>query len=162
MDRTESRIIETIPQAENEVIKTMEKFGWSLHGRQEMRFEGNSVTKPDLFSGFGGVYSYTTVVQIHHYTKLHFNRAVNTPNLDRIKILENEYFGMDLPQEPKLFPVSVWLWIVLVLIYGIGIPIWIAYYFLSYKPNKEKWAIEDSRIRNRAIEIETEIVGLLK
>jgi hypothetical protein len=162
MERTESKVLETVPQRENDVISIMEHFGWNLQGRQEMHYEGNSVTKPDIFSGFGGYYSYTTYTQIHHYTKLHFTRAMNTPNLNRIKTLENEYFNMDYPVEPKMFSVGIWLWIILLLVYGLGIPIWIAYYFLSYKPNKVKFDLELARIQNRAKEIETEIYELLR
>jgi hypothetical protein len=161
MARTESKILEVAPQNENEVVKTMEKFGWSLQNRQEIHFTGNSVTRPTLFSGYGGVESYITTYEVSHYTKLHFSRPVDTPNLDRIHLLENEYFSMVVPNKPKLVPGSIWLWIILCLFFGIGIAIWILYYFLSYKPNKEKFDSEVVRISARAREIEEEIDKLV-
>ncbi len=161
MERTESKIIEVAPREETGVIQNLQSFGWNLQGRQEMRFEGNSVGRPDLFSGFGGVESYTIVTEIHHYVKLHFVRSMNIPNLDRIHVLENEYFGMGFPDKPKKVPVGIWLWVILTLIYGIGLVIYGLYYFLSYKPALERYERQARAIIVRANEIESEIISLL-
>ena len=162
MERTESKIVETTPQDENDVIQNLQSFGWNLQSRQELRFEGNSRTTPDMLSGFGGIESYTTITEIHHYVKLHFVRSVNTPNLDEIHNLENEYFSLSIPDKPKLFPIGLWLWIILSLIYGIGLVIYAFYYFLSYKPSLEKWNEYAYATIKRANEIEQEIPVLLQ
>jgi hypothetical protein len=162
MERTESKIVETAPQDENDVIQNLQSFGWNLQNRQELRFEGNSRTTPDMLSGFGGIESSTTTTEIHHYVKLHFVRSMNIPNLDEIHDLENEYFNLSIPDKPKLFPVGLWLWIILSLIYGIVLVIYAIYYLLSYKPSLEKWNMYARATIKRANEIEQEIPVLLQ
>lgn len=51
--------------------------------------------------------------------------------------LSRAFTGLPVPQYPKLFPGTIWLYLVLTLFYGAGLVIWGAYFFLSYKPKKE-------------------------
>lgn len=92
-----------------------------------------------------------SVTKTEHYIKLAFSRDLDLPNLKEIKQLEDKYFSLPLPNYPKLFPISIWLWVVGAFIYGIGIIGWIIYFFVSYKPKKE---IADKTqadlVRNRA------------
>ena len=76
------------------------------------------------------------VTNSEHYIKLAFNRALDLPNLAEIKRLEKSYRDLTVPEQPKLFPGTFWLYLVLSFFYGIGIVIWVMYYFLSYQPKK--------------------------
>jgi len=75
-----------------------------------------------------------SVTKTEHYVKLTFSRDIDLPNLNEIKKLETAYFGLPSPYYPKLFPIHFVLWIVLTLFYGLGVVIWILYFFLSYSP----------------------------
>ena len=48
MDRTESTVTQVAPTYENEKIREMERFGWSLQGRQEIHEEGDAYGQESL------------------------------------------------------------------------------------------------------------------
>jgi len=97
MERTESKVVQVAPDYENDKIQEMEAFGWNLQGRQEIHQEGDAEGKPSLTGS-----KYVITVKISHYVKLHFARSLSTPNLDRVRKLENEYFSMIFPEWPSL------------------------------------------------------------
>ena len=92
MDRTESTVIQVAPAYENEKIKEMERFGWSLQGRQEMHEEGDAYGR-ESFSGS----SYIITTKVKHYVKLHFVRSVSMKRLPEIKEIETEYNSLPFP-----------------------------------------------------------------
>jgi len=130
MARTESISIQVHPNNEQEQINLMQQFHWSLLNSQEIKTIDNRLERrgDDIYQ----------VSKTEHYVKLTFSRELDLPNLNEIKRLENNFFSLPIPQYPKLFPVSIWLWIVAAFFYGIGIVGWIAYYLLSYKSKKER------------------------
>jgi hypothetical protein len=97
MERTESTVIQVAPSYENEKIQEMEAFGWNLHGRQEMHEEGDAEGRPSITGS-----TYVVRTKVHRYVKLHFVRSLSMPNLQRIKQLEQEYFGQTFPPVPTM------------------------------------------------------------
>ena len=77
-------------------------FGWNLQGRQEIHEEGNAETsgRPSYVSN--NTYVVKTTTTVKHYVKLHFTRSLSLPNLDKIKHVEAEYFGLQFPAPPSL------------------------------------------------------------
>ena len=128
MARTESTSIQAHPKDEQNQINLMQKFHWNLIGSQEIKTIDNHLEKrgDDLYQ----------VTSSEHYVKLTFSRDLDTPNLNEVKKLENEYFSIKAPKYPSMFPGSFILWGILALIYGAGIVLWILYFFLFYSKNK--------------------------
>ena len=129
--RTESKVVQVRPEDEQSQIDFMHQFYWNLLSSQEIRSIDNHLeTRGDnLFN----------VTKIDHYVKLAFSRDVQTPNLDKIKNLETEFFGLPVPKYPKLFPGSGCLWAVIFLFtFPVSIPAWIIYYFVKYSPDKAR------------------------
>ena len=166
MQRTESTVIQVAPDYENAMIKEMERFGWSLQSRQEIHEAGDAYTTENIFG------DYVTKRAISSYVKCHFSRSLSLPNLDKIRELESEYFGMPtpppLPSLPKLFPPGGILslgW----LICPYAWPFWPFYYYFSYKRKrpiaeahrKEIEAQYEKNIRRRR-EILQEIASYLR
>jgi hypothetical protein len=128
MARTESYSIQVHPNDEQAVINLMQKFHWSLLTSQEIKnIDSHLERRGDT------IYS---VTNSEHYVKLVFSRDLDLPNLGEIKKLEQAYNDLPVPRYPKLFPVGLWLWIIFSLFYGIGIVVWLIYYFKSYKPKQ--------------------------
>jgi len=129
--RTESKVVQVRPEDEQSQIDFMHQFYWNLLSSQEIRSIDNHLeTRGDnLFN----------VTKIDHYVKLAFSRDVQTPNLDKIKNLETEFFSLPVPKYPKLFPGSGCLWAVIFLFtFPVSIPAWIIYYFVKYSPDKAR------------------------
>lgn len=97
MERTESLVVQVAPASENNKIKEMEMFGWSLQNRQEIHEEGDAYIDSD----YGGS-SYTIKTKVYHYVKLHFSRDLGIPNLGQIQQIEQEYFNVPFPASPPL------------------------------------------------------------
>jgi hypothetical protein len=129
MARTESITFQCHPDDEQEQINLMQKFHWSLSNNQTIK-----TVDSHLEQRGDSIYS---VTNSEHYVKLTFSREVDLPNLSEIKKLEAAYFGLPVPQYPKLFPIHIILWGVLAIIYGLGVVIWLLYFFLSYRPKKK-------------------------
>lgn len=87
-------------------------FGWNLQGRQEIHEEG------DAYGHLSGVSDSTYVVKtkVRHYVKLHLTRNLNLPNLEKVKYIEGEYFGLAFPR-----PVSLVGPIVVMGFFGFGV-----------------------------------------
>lgn len=131
MARTESKAMTVHPDDEQSRINLMQKFHWSLLSSQEVK-----TVDSHLESNWSGD-KIQSVTKTEHYVKLAFSRELDLLHLKEIKQLENEYFSPP-PVYPKLFPVSIWLWVVGSFVYGIGVVGWLIYFFTSYKPKKEK------------------------
>ncbi len=129
--RTESKVVQVRPEDEQSQIDFMHQFYWNLLSSQEIRSIDNHLeTRGD------NLYN---VTKIDHYVKLAFSRDVQTPNLDKIKNLENEFFSLPIPKYPKLFPGSGCLWAVIFLFtWPVSVPAWIIYYFVKYSPDKAR------------------------
>ncbi len=131
MARTESLSIQVHPNDEQQQINFMQHFFWNLLSSQEIKNIDNRLESRG-----------DTIYQVHkseHYVKLVFSRDIETPNLDKIKKLESEFFGLEQPKHPKLFPVLPWWgWAISVLFYGVGLVIWLLYFFLKYQPDKDR------------------------
>jgi len=97
MERKESIVIQVAPNYENEKIREMEKFGWELQNRQEIHESG--VAFATRTSGDG---NYVINQLVSKYVKLHFARSLSFPNLDKIKLIESEYFNLSFPSAPSL------------------------------------------------------------
>ncbi len=129
MGRAESISFQVHPNDEQEQINLMQKFHWNLLGTQEVK-----TVDSHLEQRGDSIYS---VTKSEHYVKLSFTRDLDLPNLKEIKQLEQQYNSLPHPVYPKLFPISIWIWIIGALIYGIGIIGWVAYLFLLYSPKKK-------------------------
>ena len=109
MERTESKIIQVLPEHENDAIKEMEMFGWSLQSRQEVYLEKG--TYPDtslpiiIMDEIAKTRSYR--IEAEHHVKLHFARSLALPNLDRVREIESEYFNLPFPLPTTSRPASV-------------------------------------------------------
>jgi len=139
MGRTESKSFQCHPSDEQEQIDLMQKFHWSLIGSQDVKTVDNH-----LETRGGELYQ---VRSSEHYVKLTFSRDLELPNLNEIKKLEAEYFGLPYPEYPRsifpfpsfipipgfLFWIAFWFFSL-----GIGLIIWLIYVFKSYKPKKAK------------------------
>lgn len=145
MARTESISIQVHPNNEQEQINLMQMFHWNLLSSQTIKTVDSHLERrgDDIYS----------VTNSEHYVKLAFSRSLETPNLNEIRKLEQEYFSLPHPKYPKLFPGGIIFWGIASLIYGLGIIGWLLYFFLSYKPNKEKADIDAQNITRRASEI---------
>lgn len=131
MGRTESKSIQVHPVDEQQQIDFMQHFYWNLLSSQEIKNIDNH-----LESRGDNLYQ---VTKTEHYVKLVFSRDVDAPNLDKIKKLETEFFSIQQPKYPKLFPVLPWWgWGISVLFYGLGLVVWLLYFFLKYKPDQER------------------------
>lgn len=128
MSRTESISIQVHPNDEQSQINIMQKFHWNLLGTQEIKTVDSHMEQRG-----DSIYSVTNT---EHYVKLSFTRDLEAPNLKEIKQLEQQYNSLKHPVYPKLFPVSIWMWVIGALAYGLGIIGWAAYYFLLYSPKK--------------------------
>ena len=149
MERTESFVVQVAPSYENAKIQQMEQFGWSLQGRQEMHEEGDAEGAPSIFGD-----EYVIKTKVSHYVKLHFVRPLSIPNLDRIKLLEAQYFSLPFPNFPRLasggwFLLMFWwfLW-----------PLW---YFCRYKPKKAEAEAQLAETVRKQQEILRDVVALL-
>lgn len=129
--RTESKVVQVRPEDEQQQIDFMHQFYWNLLSSQEIRSIDNHLeTRGD---------SLYSVTKTSHYVKLAFSRDVATPNIDKIKNLEKEFFDLPIPKYPKLFPGSGCLWAVIFLFtWPVSVPAWIIYYFVKYSPNKAR------------------------
>lgn len=130
MARTESYSIQVHPNDEQNQINLMQQFHWSLLNSQEIKTVDNHLERRG-----DEIYQ---VTNSEHYVKLTFSRELDLPNLNEVKRLEKQFFGLKSPRYPALFPGTIWLWLILSIIYGLGIAGWIAYFILSYKPKKEE------------------------
>jgi hypothetical protein len=137
MARTESKSFQVHPDDEQEQINLMQKFHWSLLNSQTIDKVDNHLEQRG-----DSVYS---VTNSEKYVKLTFSRDLDLPNLNELKQLEQDYFGLPVPQYPSsIFPFpsfipipGVLFWLVFaVFTLGIGAVIWLLYFFKSYKPKK--------------------------
>jgi hypothetical protein len=149
MARTESVSFQVHPNNEQAQIDLMQKFHWSLLNSQEIKTIDNHLERrgDDIYQ----------VSSSEHYVKLTFNRELDLPNLNDIKRLEQQYNSLPYPTFPKLFPISIWVWIILAFVYGLGVVGWILYFFLSYKPKKEEADNLSSTNARKRQEILTEL-----
>ena len=98
MERTESKVIQAAPDYENEMIQEMQNFGWNLQGRQEVHEQGDAYGRPSLTDDS----KYVVTTKVQKYVKLHFVRSLAMQNLDRVRQLEQEYFGQQIPSTPTM------------------------------------------------------------
>lgn len=103
MSRMESVVVEAAPSSVNQKIHQMEAFGWDLVSQQEVVQEGNTVA---VVHSSGDV---TSSTKLHKYVKLHFQRRVDLPNLDRIRPLEVEFGNIQflLPNTSLKWPLII-------------------------------------------------------
>jgi hypothetical protein len=135
MARTESKSIQVHPVDEQKQIDLMQKFHWSLLSSQEIKNVDSHLERRG-----DSIYS---VTESEHYIKLVFSREIDLPNLDKIKCLENEFFAIRDPilSLPPLVPLGFFGGLVLfglTFLYGLGILIYLAYYFKYYAPKKKE------------------------
>ncbi|MCG2720465.1 MAG: hypothetical protein L6290_00395 [Thermodesulfovibrionales bacterium] len=145
MARTESKSMQVHPAEEQKLIELMQKFHWSLLSSQEVKTKDSHLEQN--WSGD----KIMSVTETEHYIKLVFSRDLDLRNLQEIKKIENKFFSLSTPEYPKLFPVSIWMWAIGALVYGIGIIGWLIYFFVSYKPKKDMAdKTQEDLVRNRA------------
>lgn len=152
MARTESKSIQVHPSDEQNQIDLMQKFHWSLLGSQDVK------TKDSHLEQRGdSIYS---VTQTEHYIKLTFSRDIDLPHLAEIKTLENEFFSLPIPTDPALVPLGCFGGVVLAglaLLYGLGLAIYLLYYFLYYSPRKAEATATRENSDRRTAEILSEV-----
>jgi hypothetical protein len=128
MGREEATSFQVHPNDEQSQINLMQKFHWNLLGTQEIKTVDSHMEQRG-----DSIYS---VTNSEHYVKLSFKRELDLPNLKEIKQLEQRYTSLPNPVYPKMFPGSIWLWVIGAFLYGIGIIGWLIYFFLLYGPKK--------------------------
>ncbi len=106
--RSESIVVSTAPNDENECITEREIFGWNLQNRQEVIGHLREAEIPDglgqaVWRGMVRGATNRRALEYDHYVKLHFARSMGLPNLPRIKQLESEYFNLPLPVAKGIF-----------------------------------------------------------
>jgi hypothetical protein len=84
LERVESVVIEVSPTQETFAIQLKQDFGWVLKNRQEIVFDGDS--KSHLEGR-----TLKTLVDQHHYVKMHFSRNLNLPHIAELRELEKKY-----------------------------------------------------------------------
>jgi len=133
------------PNDEQSQIDLMQRFHWNLLNTQEIK-----TVDSHLEERGDSIYS---VTKSEHYVKLSFTRELSLPNIREIKELEQQFNSLPRPVYPKLFPVSIWIWVVGAFIYGIGIVGWLAYFFFMYNPKKNaaNTLEEQNRVKREAI-----------
>lgn len=112
MERTESIVVQVAPAYEQEKIKEMELFGWSLQSRQEIHEEGETTGGPAIFAMEP---TYVIKTKVHHYVKLHFVRSLNMPHYETFKRIEDECRRQPFP---PVASIRSWLWPVGMLVCG--------------------------------------------
>jgi len=112
VERTESVVIQVAPAYENQKIQEMQVFGWNLQGRQEIHEEGDAYGRPSYLSDN----TYIIKTKVSHYVKLHFSRSVSLPNVDKIRVIENEYNSLPFPSSPSLMGPGC-----VIVFFGIGV-----------------------------------------
>lgn len=146
--RTESRIMRVAPGEEQDVVDFMQNLFWNLLSTQEIKTSDNFLERKN-----DEIYQRRST---EHYIKLAFHRYLDTPHLDKIRSLENEYFALPEPVYPKLFPGTIWAWIAGYVLIAIGLlslmkslsailiafvvtgAIWGAYYAMKYEMDKDR------------------------
>ncbi len=175
MERTESKVIQVAPDYENEMIQEMQSFGWNLQGRQEMHEQGDAYGRPSITSD-----SYVVTTKVNKYVKLHFARSLALPNITRVRELEQEYFGQQIPAAPTLtvpgcFTLfgAVGVVICLATVTEKGAPgifgvimyiVWVALGYLWIKSRQKKRVdamVKREASRQRATAIREEVAGLV-
>jgi len=160
MERTKSKIEQVAPSLEQPMIDVMSKFGWSLHGRQEIQIQkgGESRIRGELSRDLYYPDSYTLVAEsekrLSHYVKLHFVRPIDFPNADKLDALENEYFSMKFTMRPPLalafLPFLLGFFSLFVGEYGYMLVLFVVggvlYYFMSNQ-------IKQINVKNKEIEM---------
>ncbi|MCE5251365.1 hypothetical protein LLG96_14215 [bacterium] len=128
MARTESKSIQVHPRDEQQQIDFMQHFYWNLLSSQEIKNIDNRLERRG-----------DTIYQVRnteHYVKLVFSRDLDTPDLDKIKKLENEFFSLKQPKFPSKYPGGLGLWaILLIFAFPISVPAYYYYYYAKYKPD---------------------------
>lgn len=152
MARTESISFQVHPDDEQAQINHMQEFFWNLLNSQEIK----TVSNHEEVRG-DSVYS---VKETEHYVKLTFQRDLATPHLAEIQELERQYNDLPRPKYPGMLPGGWVVWGILALIYGLGIVLWIGYYFLLYKPKNEAAEELDEQNRKKRAEIMSDLAAL--
>lgn len=159
MERTESIVVQVVPDYENAKIKEMEMFGWNLQGRQEIHEEGEAYGRPSYLDSS----TYVIKTKVSHYVKLHFVRSLSLPNLDQIKQIEQEYFNLPFPAPPTF---KSFIWPALFVLFGIisltnseiegGIPLFLMFsglggwwFYSKIKKRQKNIAICEQSIRGQ-------------
>ena len=107
MGRTESKTMKVHPDNEQSTIDIMQRFHWNLGNSQDVKNQ-TSYLKRDGDK-------IVQVKETEHFVNLLFSREVDNPNLGRLKELEGEYFGINLPAKPGIvFPAIIGIVLLLV------------------------------------------------
>ena len=129
--RRESKVIQCHSKDEQSEIDFMQRFYWNLQSTQ-------TVHSIDSHTERRGENLYSVTESIR-YVKLHFSRGLDTPHLDKIKKLEDEYSRLPIPKFPKLFPGGWVLWLLLFIFsFGILIFLWVAYLVFVYSLKRSR------------------------
>lgn len=151
MERTESLVVQVAPDYENDKIKEMENFGWSLDNRQEVNKEGDAYGRPSYLDGT----SYLVKQKISYYTELHFSRNLDLDDLEKIKDLEEKYFNLEYPSFPKKYPGPLFVRLFLCMFYW---PFyWPFYYFFRYRKEYQKAKKKAKEVNEKREEILYEV-----
>lgn len=154
MERTESIVVQVAPYYENAKIKEMEAFGWNLQNRQEIHEEGDAYGRPSYIDRS----EYIIKTTVYHYVKLHFVRSLGLPNIELVKALETQYFGLPFPRFPRLAPPGGLIGLVLLMFWY---PFWPLWYYFGYKPKKAAADAQLAETVRKQQEILSEVAALL-
>lgn len=153
MERTESKIVQVAPDAENEMVEMMQVFGWNLLNRQEVI--GHLMVEGDDHNSFGGILKSSLrsgdlpggslmnlerKVTYDHYSKLQFSRSLSLPHLEQRKALQREFESLRYPAPPKQYLPGGKI-VSIVLFY-----IWIPWMIFVRAPKVKAWEAACARI----------------
>jgi hypothetical protein len=152
----ESESVQVSPLEENETIRTYEMFGWELVSSQ-------TIDNKDSHLKTIGDTLYS-VTESTNYVKLVFRRNVNMPNYKKIVQLEEDYDLSYPPEEPSKPSIGFLVGGVLLIYFGIGIPMIIYYVvkYIKYKKSYEEYLVykEDAAARRTKCLEEMKALGI--
>ncbi len=137
MARTESKPMQVHPMEEQAAIETMRRFGWSLLSSQEVHLKDSHLeNKLGLFGE-----NLVSVTETTHYVKLAFSRDLDLANLDKLRELERQYYGLQPEAPPTGMPGWVWAIAVVSSFFLFGVPLIAAVvvHFAMIAPRKAEW-----------------------
>lgn len=133
MSRTESKTMQVHPDSERATIQFMQVFHWNLVNSQHVKNKSSHLERrgDDLYQ----------VTETEHYVNLVFTRDLDTPGIQRIRDLEQEYNALTASKpaipEKKGFAGPIITCLALTLLWGLGILIAIFWLPSISRKNKE-------------------------
>lgn len=158
MERIESKTMKVKPAQAQMVIEKMQRFHWNLANSQEMNTVNNYLErdkKGELYQVRGG----------ENYVNLTFSRSLNSPYINTLKRLEDEFNSIIMPKKPKKVTVPIILGAAFVLLllaapiasFLLGAIIYSPFVWIKYKYRYPKQLRKYNEYLRKIQELEAEL-----